>query len=223
MESDATWHEPVADRPMSAQSLHKDSGFNTEAGTDRLLFLEGKSAAAVWAVNGSTNPASHSPAGRMVSLSLTHTHKHRTHTHTHTHKHTHLLPLETGGQSSKLKTHTCTHRQLSVINEVVTTVLSWFPLLKTFYSCFETTHTRTPCTPNTHTPTGFLSVAQQMAKLVIMVVICDQIWCRDVELSEDAVWMSSAMKLFFFCCCVWEQSETGWSGSLEMGVKQTSR
>lgn len=51
------------DRLMSAQSLGKDSGFNTQSGTDRLLFLEKKMPAAVGAVNGSTNPASHSTAG----------------------------------------------------------------------------------------------------------------------------------------------------------------
>ncbi len=67
----ACWYP---DRLMSAQSLDKDSGFNTQSGTDRLLFLEKKTPAAVWTVNGSANPASHTTAGHMI-----------THTHTHTH------------------------------------------------------------------------------------------------------------------------------------------
>lgn len=44
MEADATWYEPIAscwdpDGLMSAQSLDKDSGFNRDSGTQRLLFL----------------------------------------------------------------------------------------------------------------------------------------------------------------------------------------
>lgn len=44
MEADATWYEPITscwdpDGLMSAQSLDKDSGFNRESGTHRLLFL----------------------------------------------------------------------------------------------------------------------------------------------------------------------------------------
>ena len=44
MEADATWYEPITscwdpDGLMSAQSLDKDSGFNRDSGTQRLLFL----------------------------------------------------------------------------------------------------------------------------------------------------------------------------------------
>lgn len=63
--SPACWYP---DRLMSAQRLDKDSGFNTQSGTDRLLFLEKKTPAAVGAVNGSANPASHTTAGHMITL-----------------------------------------------------------------------------------------------------------------------------------------------------------
>lgn len=62
------------DRLMSAQSLDKDSGFNTRTGTDRLLFPKKKTPAAVGAVNGSTNPVSHTTAGHMISQTHTRTH-----------------------------------------------------------------------------------------------------------------------------------------------------
>lgn len=72
MEAGATWYEPIAcalapRRLMSAHSLDKDCGFHTRSGTDRLLFLEGKTPAAVGAVNGSTNPASHTAAGHTIT------------------------------------------------------------------------------------------------------------------------------------------------------------
>lgn len=50
----------------------KDSGFNTQQETGRVLFLKEKTNAAVGAGNGSTNPVYHTKEENMISLSLSH-------------------------------------------------------------------------------------------------------------------------------------------------------
>lgn len=82
MPPDMSWSHVCwyADRLVSAQSPDKDSGLNTQWGTDRVLFLKEKTYAAVRAVNGSTNPVYHTIAKHMITH-LTHTHKYTLYIH----------------------------------------------------------------------------------------------------------------------------------------------